>query len=128
MEKEREERIAEAEIENLAGARHVESEKLAQILAARELEIKHIPSDGHCMYGALEDQLRGQDCALTVAALRKRTAEYMQSHSEDFLPFLTNPSTGNVYTPGSLVCYPTFSGGSGFQSSASCVCHVRPFL
>ncbi|XP_049974654.1 deubiquitinase OTUD6B [Alexandromys fortis] len=99
LEKEREERIAEAEIENLAGARHVESEKLAQILAARELEIKHISSDGHCTYGALEDQLREQDCALTVAALRKRTAEYMQSHSEDFLPFLTNPNTGNVYTP-----------------------------
>ncbi|KAH0508633.1 OTU domain-containing protein 6B [Microtus ochrogaster] len=34
LEKEREERIAEAEIENLAGARHVESENLAQILAA----------------------------------------------------------------------------------------------
>ncbi|CAO2638652.1 Deubiquitinase OTUD6B [Lemmus lemmus] len=51
------------------------------------------------MYGALEDQLREQDCALTVAALWKRTAEYMQSHSEDLLPFLTNPNTGNVYTP-----------------------------
>lgn len=67
------------------------------------------------MYGALEDQLREQDCALTVAALRKRTAEYMRSHSEDFLPFLTNLNTGNVYTPGSLVFCPTFSGGSGFQ-------------
>ncbi|XP_055459497.1 deubiquitinase OTUD6B isoform X1 [Psammomys obesus] len=99
LEKEREERIAEAEIENLSGARHIESEKLAQILAARELEMKHIPSDGHCMYGALEDQLREQDCALTVAALRRQTAEYMQSHPEDFLPFLTNPNTGDMYTP-----------------------------
>uniref|UniRef100_A0A8C6G5F9 ubiquitinyl hydrolase 1 n=1 Tax=Mus spicilegus TaxID=10103 RepID=A0A8C6G5F9_MUSSI len=99
LEKEREERIAEAEIENLSGARHLESEKLAQILAARELEIKQIPSDGHCMYGALEDQLREQDCALTVASLRRQTAEYMQSHSDDFLPFLTNPSTGDMYTP-----------------------------
>ncbi|NP_001402950.1 deubiquitinase OTUD6B isoform 2 [Mus musculus] len=99
LEKEREERIAEAEIENLSGARHLESEKLAQILAARELEIKQIPSDGHCMYGALEDQLREQDCALTVASLRRQTAEYMQTHSDDFLPFLTNPSTGDMYTP-----------------------------
>lgn len=99
LEKEREERIAEAEIENLSGARHLESEKLAQILAARELEIKHIPSDGHCMYGALEDQLREQDSALTVATLRRQTAEYMQSHSDDFLPFLTNPNTGDMYTP-----------------------------
>lgn len=108
MEKEREERIAEAEIENLSGARHLENEKLAQILAARELEMKHIPSDGHCMYGALEDQLREQDSALTVATLRRQTAEYMQSHSDDFLPFLTNPNTGDMYTPGSLACSTTF--------------------
>ncbi|KAF5915140.1 deubiquitinase OTUD6B [Diceros bicornis minor] len=99
LEKEREERIAEAEIENLSGARHVESEKLAQILAARRLEIKQIPSDGHCMYRAIEDQLKEQECPLTVAALRSQTAEYMQSHVEDFLPFLTNPNTGDMYTP-----------------------------
>lgn len=55
LEKERKERIAEAEIENLSGARHVESEKLAEILAARQLEIKQIPSDGHCMCRAIED-------------------------------------------------------------------------
>lgn len=117
MEKEREERIAEAEIENLTGARHVESEKLAQILAARQLEIKQIPSDGHCMYRAIEDQLKGQECPLTVAALRSQTAGYMQSHVEDFLPFLTNPNTGDMYTPGSLFfftmscCYCCHCGG-----------------
>ncbi|XP_054446225.1 deubiquitinase OTUD6B isoform X1 [Pteronotus mesoamericanus] len=99
LEKEQKERIAEAEIENLHGARHVESEKLAQILAARQLEIKQIPSDGHCMYRAIEDQLEGRGCPLTVAALRSQTAKYMQSHMEDFLPFLTNPNTGDMYTP-----------------------------
>lgn len=102
MEKEREERIAEAEIENLSGARHIESEKLAEILAARQLEIKQIPSDGHCMYRAIEDQLKEQKCPLTVAALRSQTAEYIQGHVEDFLPFLTNPNTGDMYTPGNL--------------------------
>ena len=99
MEKEREERIAEAEIENLTGARHVESEKLAQILAARQLEIKQIPSDGHCMYRAIEDQLKEQNGVLTVAALRCQTGNYMQSHVEDFLLFLTNPNMGAMYTP-----------------------------
>ncbi|KAM6214936.1 deubiquitinase OTUD6B [Rhynchocyon petersi] len=98
LEKEREERIAEAEIENLSGARHLEGQKLAQILAARDLEIKQIPSDGHCMYRAIEDQLKDQNCPLTVTALRSRTAEYMQSHVDDFLPFLTNPNTGDMYT------------------------------
>ncbi|XP_045143542.1 deubiquitinase OTUD6B isoform X2 [Echinops telfairi] len=98
LEKEREERIAEAEIENLSGARQVESQKLAQMLAARQLEIKQIPSDGHCLYRAIEDQLKEQGGTVTVAALRRQTAEYMQSHVEDFLPFLTNPNTGDIYT------------------------------
>ncbi|XP_065484518.1 deubiquitinase OTUD6B isoform X3 [Caloenas nicobarica] len=98
LEKEREERIAEAEIENLTGARHLESQKLASLLAARHLEIKQIPSDGHCMYRAIEDQLRDHQNSWTVATLRNQTAKYMQSHFDDFLPFLTNPNTGNMYS------------------------------
>ncbi|NWX84020.1 OTU6B Deubiquitinase, partial [Nothoprocta ornata] len=98
LEKEREERIAEAEIANLTGARHLESQKLASLLATRHLEIKQIPSDGHCMYRAIEDQLKDHQCSWTVATLRNQTAKYMQSHLEDFLPFLTNPSTGEMYS------------------------------
>ncbi|KAK4827613.1 hypothetical protein QYF61_019538 [Mycteria americana] len=98
LEKEREERIAEAEIENLTGARHLESQKLASLLAARHLEIKQIPSDGHCMYRAIEDQLKDRQNSWTVATLRNQTAKYMQSHFDDFLPFLTNPSTGDMYS------------------------------
>jgi len=51
------------------------------------------------MYRAIEDQLKEQNGVLTVAALRCQTANYMQSHVEDFLPFLTNPNTGEMYTP-----------------------------
>ncbi|NXD82812.1 OTU6B Deubiquitinase, partial [Halcyon senegalensis] len=98
LEKEREERIAEAEIENLTGARHLESQKLASLLAARHLEIKQIPSDGHCMYRAIEDQLKDRQNSWTVATLRNQTAKYMQSHFDDFLPFLTNPNTGDLYS------------------------------
>ncbi|NXI41251.1 OTU6B Deubiquitinase, partial [Galbula dea] len=98
LEKEREERIAEAEIENLMGARHLESQKLASLLAARHLEIKQIPSDGHCMYRAIEDQLKDHQNSWTVATLRSQTAKYMQSHIDDFLPFLTNPSSGEMFS------------------------------
>ncbi|NWS34278.1 OTU6B Deubiquitinase, partial [Thryothorus ludovicianus] len=98
LEKEREERIAEAEIQNLTGARHLESQKLASLLAARHLEIKQIPSDGHCMYRAIEDQLKDHQNSWTVATLRNQTAKYMQSHFDDFLPFLTNPNTGDMYS------------------------------
>ncbi|XP_077208056.1 deubiquitinase OTUD6B [Paroedura picta] len=98
MDKEREERIAEAEIENLTGARHLESQKLAHILSIRQLEIKQIPSDGHCMYRAIEDQLKERQNSWTVATLRAQTAEHMRTHVDDFLPFLTNPNTGDLYS------------------------------
>lgn len=57
QEKERESRIAEAEVQNLQGMRHQESLKLDQKLAQENLQIKEISSDGHCMYRAIEDQL-----------------------------------------------------------------------
>ncbi|XP_069813466.1 deubiquitinase OTUD6B isoform X2 [Dendropsophus ebraccatus] len=98
LEKEREERIAEAEIENLSGARHLESQKLAEILSERQLQIRQIPTDGHCMYRAIEHQLKERDSNLTLTSLRRHTADYMQSHTEDFLPFLTNSVTGEMYT------------------------------
>ncbi|XP_047462020.1 deubiquitinase OTUD6B [Mugil cephalus] len=101
QEKERESRIAEAEVQNLQGVRHQESLKLAQKLAQQKLQIKEISSDGHCMYRAIEDQLAQRSkpvLTMSVKELRSRTAEHMRSHADDFLPFLTNPSTGDMYT------------------------------
>jgi len=44
-------------VQNLQGMRHQEGLKLAKKLAQQKLQIKEIPSDGHCMYRAIEDQL-----------------------------------------------------------------------
>uniref|UniRef100_A0A8B9RBX2 ubiquitinyl hydrolase 1 n=1 Tax=Astyanax mexicanus TaxID=7994 RepID=A0A8B9RBX2_ASTMX len=98
QEKERENRIAEAELENLLGSRHQEGLKLKQKLTEKHLQIKEISSDGHCMYRAVEDQLLERGRALGIQELRAQTAQYMRSHSGDFLPFLTNPNTGDMYT------------------------------
>ncbi|XP_028249486.1 deubiquitinase OTUD6B [Parambassis ranga] len=101
QDKERESRIAEAEVQNLQGLRHQESLKLDQKLAQENLQIKEISSDGHCMYRAVEDQLAQRskpELVISVKELRTRTAEHMRSHADDFLPFLTNPSTGDMYT------------------------------
>ncbi|KAL7382268.1 hypothetical protein ABVT39_019765 [Epinephelus coioides] len=101
QEKERESRIAEAEVQNLQGVRHQEGLKLAQKLAQQQLQIKEISSDGHCMYRAIEDQLAQLSqpgVIMSVKELRSRTAEHMRSHADDFLPFLTNPNTGDMYT------------------------------
>uniref|UniRef100_UPI0037E7E8EF deubiquitinase OTUD6B n=1 Tax=Semicossyphus pulcher TaxID=241346 RepID=UPI0037E7E8EF len=99
QEKERESRIAEAEVENLQGVRHQEGLMLAQKLAQQQLQIKEISSDGHCMYRAVEDQLAQRSkLVMSVKELRSRTAEHMRSHADDFLPFLTNPNTGDMFT------------------------------
>ncbi|XP_061787050.1 deubiquitinase OTUD6B [Nerophis lumbriciformis] len=99
QEKERESRIAEAEVQNLQGVRHQEGLKLAQKLSQRGLQIKEISSDGHCMYRAVRDQLaRRRQPELSVEELRGRTAAHMRSHAQDFLPFLSNANTGDVCT------------------------------
>ncbi|XP_066531145.1 deubiquitinase OTUD6B [Hoplias malabaricus] len=98
QEKERENRIAEAEVENLSGSRHQEGLKLRQKLAEKQLQIKEISSDGHCLYRAVGDQLAMRGLSLGIKELRAQTAQYMRSHSDDFLPFLTNANTGDMYT------------------------------
>lgn len=37
---------------------------------------------------------------MSVKELRSQTAEHMRNHAGDFLPFLTNPETGDMYTTG----------------------------
>lgn len=101
QEKEREYRIAEAEVANLEGARHQEALRLTQKLSEQQLQIREISSDGHCMYRAIEDQLAQRSPSggvMSVKDLRRHTAEYMRSHAEDFLPFLINANTGDLYT------------------------------
>ncbi|XP_012498922.1 PREDICTED: OTU domain-containing protein 6A [Propithecus coquereli] len=94
LERERQERIMEAEMEHMASFRREEEDKLAIILGAKNLEMKDIPADGHCMYRAIQDQLV---FSVTVESLRCRTAHYMQKHIDDFLPFFGNPETGAAY-------------------------------
>uniref|UniRef100_A0A673KTM3 ubiquitinyl hydrolase 1 n=1 Tax=Sinocyclocheilus rhinocerous TaxID=307959 RepID=A0A673KTM3_9TELE len=98
FEKELESRIAEAEVENLTGSRHQEGLKLRQKLMERHLLIREISSDGHCMYRAVEDQLTERGATLSLKELRAQTAQYMRSHADDFLPFLTDPNSGDKYT------------------------------
>lgn len=44
---------------------------------------------------------------MSVKELRSRTAEHMRSHADDFLPFLTNPNTGDMYTTGNTIAVNT---------------------
>lgn len=98
-EKERSVEIAKQEIENLSGSRLVESNKLNKILSERGLAVHEVPSDGDCLYKAVEHQLSTLNIRqTTVEELRRETADYMSSHVDDFIPFLTDPNSGEVMT------------------------------
>lgn len=92
--KEREQRIAEQEVENEHGLRNLETIKIKQQLEKKGLMIFEIPSDGDCLYKALDHGLQKVALPLGVAALRNRISQYIRSHPNDYLPFLTEPKTG----------------------------------
>lgn len=102
LERRRQERMPVEQAEQLATFRREEEEKVAAILGARNLEMKAIPADGHCMYRAIQDQLV---FFATVESLRYRTACYMRKHIDDFLPFFTEPEIGNFYTKEDFLRY-----------------------
>ncbi|XP_062939080.1 OTU domain-containing protein 6A [Cynocephalus volans] len=93
LERAHQETIGEAAVEHRASFGREEEEKLTAILRARNLEMKDIPADGHCMYRAIRDQLV---FPMTVENLRHRTATYMQKHVDDFLPFFSNSEAGDA--------------------------------
>uniref|UniRef100_A0AAV1UHA7 OTU domain-containing protein n=1 Tax=Peronospora matthiolae TaxID=2874970 RepID=A0AAV1UHA7_9STRA len=92
QEQERRERIEE-ENKNTVSERQVEADLILAQLARHGLKIKDIPSDGHCMYHAVADQMKQKNLASTEEIarfeyLRKLTSEYMLAHPDDFLPFM----------------------------------------
>lgn len=94
---EREERIRDQDVANEFSARNVEDDKLTRILRSRGLSLFEIPADGNCLFSAIEDQLKQQSIENNVTNLRGQTAEYMRSHRNEFLPFLVQESTGELY-------------------------------
>lgn len=98
-EKERETLIMAQEVVNIHGPRNVEIQKIKQMLKERSLMIQEIPSDGNCLYCAVDDQLKLHgDAGLGTEKLRKMTSQYLKEHKSDFLPFLSNADTGDLLT------------------------------
>ncbi|KAI3715029.1 hypothetical protein L6452_21994 [Arctium lappa] len=83
----REQRIQE-EQSNIVSDRMVENEKLQKKLEPLGLLVHEIKPDGHCLYRAVEDQLKIRGLPFyTFQELRKMVADYMRKNSSDFLPF-----------------------------------------
>jgi len=88
-EKQRLVEIEKQEEENLLGKRNIEQEAVTKILESRGLKLFEIPSDGDCMFAALAHQLSEIGLSCSVAELRQKTATELESHSEQYLPFLS---------------------------------------
>ncbi|KAI9003224.1 hypothetical protein BC832DRAFT_593297 [Gaertneriomyces semiglobifer] len=107
-------RQAAEEAKLLPNQREQETNALRAVLEEMALCVKEIVPDGHCMYNAVADQLsnrineanatKADDKSYTYKELRQLAADYMLSHSSDFLPFLTSPS-GDLYTPTEYEAY-----------------------
>ena len=50
------------------------------------------------MYFAVADQ-EGRESHDRMQELRELTGSYMMEHTDDFLPFLSHPTTGDMLTP-----------------------------
>lgn len=97
-EAQREKEIAEQEVENEFLPRATEGRALRAILTKLGLAVHEVPSDGNCMYKAMEHQLGLLGVTKTMNELRQATADYMLSHAEEFLPFLTSKRSGDMMT------------------------------
>ncbi|XP_014670927.1 PREDICTED: OTU domain-containing protein 6B-like [Priapulus caudatus] len=97
-ERKRAQRIAEQEKENAFGVRHIEGEKMKELLQSRNRAIHEIPSDGNCLYNAVTHQLRLHGMEATMQDLREQVAGHMRSNQDEFMPFLSKPDTGDPYT------------------------------
>jgi OTU domain-containing protein 6 len=105
-EKERLERIAQEEVGgDINRSRQIEEEKFKKLLSGRSLTILEVPSDGDCMYKAIEHQLRLFGIDSSVQSLRTKAATFMRKHPMDFLPFLVSDSTGDMMTDDEFANY-----------------------
>ena len=99
-------RAAEQEAAAAAGAEEAsqlpdrradERKIMEEQLKARGLIETEVRSDGHCMYAAVADQLQqngtklGSEDLIGYKAVRREAAAFIQSHPDDFAPFLEEP-------------------------------------
>lgn len=98
-EREREEQIKLQEKENRHGPRNMEIQAILARLKEKNLNIFSVSSDGDCLYKAIVHQLYfKKNVTVTVDELRKNVSNHIRNNKDDFLPFLTNPTTFEMLT------------------------------
>ncbi|RKP40239.1 hypothetical protein BJ085DRAFT_21905, partial [Dimargaris cristalligena] len=83
----------------------VENRAIADLLKVNKLTLKEVESDGHCLFRAVADQLAEyHHIRDDFMELRRKAADYMRAHKDDFIPFLVN-STGDILSNEEFVEY-----------------------
>ncbi|XP_015781662.1 OTU domain-containing protein 6B [Tetranychus urticae] len=97
LEKEKQERI-EAESKELYqnSAKKLEEDRFKAILDGLGLSLYDIPSDGDCMFKAIEHQLSLRGRKTNVQELRSVCASELRKRTADFLPFLINTDSDDI--------------------------------
>ncbi|KAJ2741725.1 OTU protein [Coemansia sp. BCRC 34301] len=84
---------AEKEAEDMVDVAAIETRAIDQLVAQDDLQVRPIKGDGHCLYSAFADQIctyHGQPAS--YPDMRRRAAEYMRAHRDDFMPFMAHDS------------------------------------
>lgn len=92
---------AAAEAKDIPDLKQQERDKMLAEFKKRGLREQVIRADGHCLYSAVADQLEqlgmpvgtepGGKPALAYKTVRAKAADYIESHPDDFAPFLEEP-------------------------------------
>lgn len=95
-EKERQHRIETEDVSHLNRSRVREDELIGEKMRDLGMKIFDIPSDGDCLYRAVQHQLELQNVPITISELRSKTARFIGENRDQFIPFLINEETGDI--------------------------------
>jgi len=98
-EKARQKREEEDELESGTHSRNIEAALFDKILKEKGLKIFEINPDGNCMYNSVVVSLHGLPLEENLRKLREDTSEYLLKHMDEFLPFTSNNTTGDMLSP-----------------------------
>ncbi|KAI0201966.1 OTU domain-containing protein 6B [Astrocystis sublimbata] len=102
-EREEEAEAAKREAEGMTDHRGLERASLERAFGAHGLVEHEIKPDGHCLFSAVADQLAQRKLPISPSAgedggqvppykvVRRVATNYMESHPDDFMPFLEEP-------------------------------------
>lgn len=88
---------ARKESENDVDYRKIEQESMQNITGRSNLIVYEIKPDGHCLFASIQDQLTQRHSTdVSIQQLRDMAARYMETHPDDFIPFLFDETTNSL--------------------------------